>query len=431
MIVQLATRIGEARRAVGLSQEAAATFLGLSRSAVSELEAGKRPLSGLELAPLARLLGLDGQDFFSDSFDAERSASAVLFGGNPDLCGDADMRTALNRTLSLGRMLRHLEEVLEVLSPETGIPSYAPPFPESKQQAVRQGEQCATFERRRLGLGAQPLPDLAELLDTMGVRATRIPMARGVSGLTLIDRSAGIVVGVNRSHDARQQRFSFAHEYAHVLFDRERQAGVSRIGDRDSLAEVRADAFAAAFLLPADGVRECLEYLAKGHRSGVDSIAFGGCPTPSVPEESGAEEELPLARPAVRIHDVAMLANRFGLDRRPVLRRLKRLGIVGDRQFVALCAHEEQFGEEAARILGLREQPVAENRRSLSETRLVALGVEALRREAISWRKLCELAEAVGLDEQALEHLVVGAGIDPRPPAYVLPVDWDALRSGR
>ncbi len=428
---QLATRIGEARRAVGLSQEAAATFLGLSRSAVSELEAGKRPLSGLELAPLTRLLGLDAQDLFSDSFDAERSASAVLFGGNPDLCTDADLRTALNRTLSLGRMLAHLEEVLEVLPPETAIPSYAPPFPESRRLAVRQGEQCAAFERRRLGLGAQPLPDLAELLGPMGVRAARIPMARGISGLTLIDRSAGIVVGVNRSHGSCQQRFSFAHEYAHVLFDRERLAGVSRIGDRDSLAEARADAFAAAFLLPADGVRECLDYLAKGRRSGVDSIAFGGCPTPSVPEESGAEEEEPLDRPAVRIHDVAMLANRFGLDRRPALCRLKRLGIVGDRQFVALCAHEEQFGEETARILGLREQPVAENRRSLSETRLVALGVEALRRKAISWRKLCELTEVVSVEGEALENLVAGAGIDPRPPVDVLPVDWDALRGER
>lgn len=428
---QLATRIGEARRAVGLSQEAAATFLGLPRSAVSELEAGKRPLSGLELAPLTRLLGLDGQDLFSDSFDAERSASAVLFGGNPDLCIDADLRTALNHTLSLGRMLVHLEEVLEVLPPETGIPSYAPPSPESRRQAVTQGEQCAGFERRRLGLGAQPLPDLAELLETMGVRAARIPMASGISGLTLIDRSAGIVVGVNRSHGACQQQFSFAHEYAHVLFDRERQAGASRSGDRDSLVEVRADAFAAAFLLPADGVREGLEYLAKGRRSDVVSIAFDGCPSPEAWQESRAEEELTPGRMAVRIHDVAMLADRFGLDHGPALSRLKRLGIVGDRHFVALCVHEEQFGEETARILGLREQPVAENRRTLSETRLVALGVEALRREVISYRKLCALAEVVGLEEEALENLVAGAGIDPRPPVDVLPVDWDALRGER
>lgn len=428
---QLATRIGEARRAVGLSQEAAATFLGLSRSAVCQLEAGTRPLSGRELAPLARLLGLDGQDLFADSFDADRSASAVLFGGDPDLCGDADMRTALNRTLSLGRMLAHLEEVLEVLPPETGIPSYAPPFPESRQQAVRQGERCAAFERRRLGLGDQPLPDLAELLETMGVRALRIPMARGISGLTLIDRSAGIVVGVNRSHGVCQQQFSFAHEYAHVLFDRERQAGVSRIDDQDDLVEVRADAFAAAFLLPADGVRDCLEYLAKGRRSDVGSIAFDGCPSPGAPEESGAEEELLPDRPAIGIHDVAVLAHRFGISRGPALCRLKRLGIISDRQFAALYAQEEHAGEETARILGLREQPVAENRRTLGQMRLVALGIEALRREAISYRKLCELAEAVGLEEQALEDLVVGAGIDPRPPVDVLPVDWDALRGGK
>ncbi len=109
---ELATRIGEARGAVGLSQTAATAFLELSRSAVRRLKAGKRPLSGRELAPVARLLGLDGQDHFADSFDAERSASAVLFGGDPDLCADADLRTAINRTLSLGRMLAHLEQLV-------------------------------------------------------------------------------------------------------------------------------------------------------------------------------------------------------------------------------------------------------------------------------------------------------------------------------
>ena len=52
---QLAARLGEARRHIGLLQDDVAGALGLSRSTVSAIERGKRRISQLELRRFARL----------------------------------------------------------------------------------------------------------------------------------------------------------------------------------------------------------------------------------------------------------------------------------------------------------------------------------------------------------------------------------------
>lgn len=51
----IASRIREARRAAGLSQGQVARLLGLQRPSVSEMEAGRRRVSGEEITRLAEL----------------------------------------------------------------------------------------------------------------------------------------------------------------------------------------------------------------------------------------------------------------------------------------------------------------------------------------------------------------------------------------
>lgn len=53
--VQLGARLKEAREYIGLLQEDVATALGIPRTSVHALEAGKRKVTGLELRRLARL----------------------------------------------------------------------------------------------------------------------------------------------------------------------------------------------------------------------------------------------------------------------------------------------------------------------------------------------------------------------------------------
>jgi len=53
--VQLGARLKQAREYIGLLQEDVATALGIPRTSVHALEAGKRKVTGLELRRLARL----------------------------------------------------------------------------------------------------------------------------------------------------------------------------------------------------------------------------------------------------------------------------------------------------------------------------------------------------------------------------------------
>lgn len=62
----LGARLKEAREYIGLKQEQVATHLGIPRTAVSEIESGKRTVSAIELAKLAHLFQRPVQYFTGD-----------------------------------------------------------------------------------------------------------------------------------------------------------------------------------------------------------------------------------------------------------------------------------------------------------------------------------------------------------------------------
>ncbi len=420
---QLAARIRATRQAAGLTQGAVADALGLSRPAVSQLEAGKRSVSGLELERLARLCGRGMADFFDDAFSSEGGAATALFRRHPALSDDSHLREAVGLALEFGRSIAILEDRLQIGGRETVVAGYRSAALKSKWDAIQQGERVADAERGRLGLGLEPLPDLLDLMERQGVRAVATPMPSEVSGLTLVDDAAGVVVAVNGRHGFDRQRFSLAHEYAHVLLDRDRQACLSRREDQDSLMEVRANSFAAAFLLPVGGVRRFVDYLAKGRASRTLRQVSDGRDVHS------AERRRPPGSQNLRLHDLAMLAHHFGVSRVAALYRLKSLGIVTEQQRAALAERNATQGNRIASLLGLRNPDAA--RRRVPRKRLVTLGIEALEREIISYAKLRELAELVGVGETELEEVVVAAGIDPRPPVDVSLVALAALEEAR
>ena len=417
---ELAARIRAARQAAGLTQEAVAGELGLSRPAVSQMEAGKRAVSSLELERFARMCGRGMDDFFDDAFSSEQSATVALFRRHPGLSKESDLREAVGEAVTFGRAVVNLEGLLQMDSRETVAVEYRTPPLKGKWDAIQQGEEVAEAERGRLGLGAEPLPDLVSLMERQGVRAVVAPMPTEVSGLTLVENGAGVVVAVNGRHGFNRQRFSLAHEYAHVLLDRDRQACLSHREDRDSLMEVRANSFAAAFLLPAEGVRCFADYLGKGRAGRTRRQVSDGR------DVAAAERRLPAASQELRLHDLAMLAHHFGVSRVATLYRLKSLGIVTERRRSALAERNVRHGRRAASLLGLRNGDALSRR--APRKRLLTLGIEALERELISYGKLLELAELVDVGEDDLEELVVAAGIDPRPPVDATRVELSAQK---
>jgi Zn-dependent peptidase ImmA (M78 family)/DNA-binding XRE family transcriptional regulator len=243
--------IQRARYHRGLTQAELATAVGLDRTAVSRIEAGARSLAATELARFAVVLDVPVHDLLQPAPDRPHSpnltrlllrASAVTTNDEPQLAWFVDLIEQAGAAAD--SLLPVLPERLRALP------------------VAAAGELAARRVRRALALAADtPLLGLSGQLARLGVPVVvaRFPSASRLAGcaLTLPDGRAAILV--NNNHPPPRQRFTVAHELGHLLFDTASpvsacDTGAVRPGPR-SHSEQRADAFAAAFLLPRRALR--------------------------------------------------------------------------------------------------------------------------------------------------------------------------------
>jgi Zn-dependent peptidase ImmA (M78 family) len=327
---------------------------------------------------------------------------------------------AVGDCIALGRELANLEGLLGLDRDQLGAPVYSGGTLRTKWQAIEQGVHVAADERRRLGLAARPLSDAAYLLESEGVRTGLLDLPEDVSGLTLMDPGLSPFVVVNRRHSFLRRRFSWIHEYAHVLFDRHLRGTLSRASNRDEQLEVRANAFAACFLMPDEGVRDFLAQLGKGQPSRERLEVFDG--VAAVPAETRAEP----GSQRVQLYDVVLLAHHFGVSRTAALYRLRNLHRLSQADLEKLLAEEEAGqGKRIARLLGLPEPDHSAGREEF-RSRFLGLALEAYRREKISRGKLRELAASVGVSGDDLAALLEVDGLqEDEASAALLPEDFE------
>lgn len=401
---ELGRRIRTAREACRLTQDQVAQHLGVSRPTVVQVEVGNRSVSSLELDRLAHLFGRDIRGFVSESFD-EADSLAALFRAQPDVLAQADVANALRDCVALGREITNLERLLRIDRGTAMTVAYPVPLPTNRWEAIQQGERLAVEERRRLGLGDKALPDISELLESQGLRTGIVDLPSDVSGLTLNDQGIGFFVVVNRSHHVLRRRFSFAHEYAHVLADRDRFGLVSRSSERENLIEVRANAFGASLLMPEDGVRQFVGGLGKGMQSRVYVDVFDGA------GGLDAEGRTQPGSQSLQLYDVVQLAHHFEVSRIAALYRLRNLRLVSKSEFERLKEQDDSGrGQQIADHLGLPEPDHTAVREGFKH-RILGLALEAYRREEISRGKLDELASMLGFDRNRIDRLVDDAGL--------------------
>lgn len=162
---------------------------------------------------------------------------------------------------------------------------------------------------------------------------------------------------VNKTDPPARRRFTEGHEYCHFLVAREAVEGeICTPGRRRELFEIRANAFAAAFLLPERGIRDALE----------DADV--------VPGEVGPE-------------NVVHLMQRFGASREAILWRLLNLRLIASDQRKALS----QFA-----VADLRERLGYELEPGQSESapdRYRRLAVEAWRMKQMPTKELAQVLD--------------------------------------
>lgn len=408
---ELGRRLRQARESCGLTQDDVAQEMGIARATVAQIELGNRSVSGLELARFSYLYARDIREFVAPTFNADSLTSVLLRAEDGEEDG---VRAALRDCIALGHQLRDLETLLGISRSTASVPSYPSVTLASKWDAIQSGTHAAVEERRRLGLGLGPLGDAPALLEAQGIRTGLIPMPSAVSGLMISDSSVGLFVVINRAHPAVRQRFSWCHEYAHLLLDRAQMGHVSRESERTDLLEVRANVFAANFLMPEEGVRQFVATLGKGSASRLHAEVFdesGVVPVDT--RTAGGSQDL-------QIYDAVKLAHHFGVSMLSALYRLMNLRLITDKQFEQMKQMDsEGLSKQLAALLGLSEVSEEENVTAFYRRYLI-LALEAFRRAKISRRKLIEIADKLGVGEMEVERVVEGLGLFHDEPSGVL-----------
>lgn len=253
-----------------------------------------------------------------------------------------------------------VEEILGLRSVEWDRPRGAP-YPVNE---AADADRAARSLRQAWNLGADPIPNLVELLEEQGIKVIALGLKLdNVDGLKAQvrrpNREPSPVIVVNRGVWGERQRFTLAHELGHMVMDL--APGVN--------AEKAADRFAGAFLMPAEALWS----------------------------------EIGKHRTQVSLGELLRLKELFGASVQAIAYRCKDLGIIPEPLFRALF--------QAFKARGWRSPPYKEPG---------ALRIEEPRRfERLCYRALAEgalseakTAELLGLSVRELNRRMDGPDLE-------------------
>ena len=396
----LGKRLQDARNNVGLSQHEVAEAIHLSREIIAQIEGGTRSVSSLEIVHLARLYSRTvGSVLQEDEAGSEETPLHALFRIQPGFEADPDLRRRLVHYLDVFREALTLERLIG--EPARHLPpDYHPGEPKNNAEAYAQGQELARQERLRINIGSGPILDIAEVIAEQGVWALTAPMANDVSGMFLSHASIGSAIVVNSKHPRGRRRFSYAHEYAHLLTDRhQRPASVSSASNAQELIERRANSFASEFLMPGQAIAEFFLRIDKGSPSREYRWLY------DVSTESGEQVETRHAPGSQDIgyQDVAFIAHEFMVSYDAAAYRLSDLGKIGRERLHDLLSQKDA-GKSLIGLLKLRDFEGDEGMEDQPYLGAYVgrLALEAYRREAISGGRLREACDLAGLDGEAI-----------------------------
>jgi Zn-dependent peptidase ImmA (M78 family)/DNA-binding XRE family transcriptional regulator len=231
-------RLKLARKKAGLSLRDLAEELSslVSAQAIGKYERGEMMPSSEVLLALSKALKVSIQ---------------YLIASDPVELGCVEFRTKANTTARdrarveteviewVERYLQ-IERILDLDSA-----TWVSPFGELRTVSTfEEAEQLANELRHKWRLGIDPIPNITDLLEEMGIKVCLAELPPSVSGLTCFVKKAKGEIGtpvivVNKSHSVERRRFTMAHELGHRLLKASNEADVEKLCQR----------FAGAFLM--------------------------------------------------------------------------------------------------------------------------------------------------------------------------------------
>ena len=215
----------------------------VSPAALSQYENGTSRPGPQVLAQLALILGMPRQFF-------EVGRPSVFAES-----GSAHMRSLRSTTLiERRRALVHASlawEVVTYLEKYVSLPQVDLPHAVVDENVqIDDIENLAADTRRWFGIpDGQPIPHVVRLLESRGVVVVRLPLAsRHVDAFCIQLGDRPFVLLSGDKEDKARSRFEAAHELGHLIAHHDIEPGTH-------VVERQANAFASAFLMPANTIR--------------------------------------------------------------------------------------------------------------------------------------------------------------------------------
>jgi Zn-dependent peptidase ImmA (M78 family) len=259
--------VRDRRDVLGLEPHAVAEQADVPLDALVAFEDDEGKITAAALDRVARVLAIDPLALREGRL-ALRPTAALFFqqmSTFPDFRHEDESPVAL----ALERAT-NLLEVNDLLGRPPSLRSRCEPL-EPIAEAAKDGYRLAARVRAMLGNETKPLSNLVHILEEdfdILVRAEALASSL-VDALSAKDNESGAAavilnLATTRRANPHTARVDLAHELAHVLFD-PANGRVNLVVDEDgkenksaTLAEQRARAFAAEFLMPAEGLRDLL-----------------------------------------------------------------------------------------------------------------------------------------------------------------------------
>lgn len=244
------SRITEAREARALSMEDLADSIGVTRQSVSKYERGIIGPSPEMLQAISYSLEFPAEFFYKTERETSARSSALFFRSKSNI--SKKVKTACKYQIKwTDEVKKQLEEYVDFI--DRDIPTIDTEYEDLSFEDI---EELALTIRKKWGLGDDPIKDLIGLLENKGVIVAQFATSnfctfKGIDAFSAWKDGTPYILYHSLQKSAVRTRFSILHELGHLIMH-------SSIVEDDSskkgivdFADMQADRFAAAFLLPA------------------------------------------------------------------------------------------------------------------------------------------------------------------------------------